>query len=210
MILAYPEVRTDLNFISIPTVPLEQRIGIEKLSNENCTIYQNGQNTDEMDTDNPNISVRIRNSYPTHRRFTDSQTLLIESTTKCKISINRISLFGIRPPELFHIFKKIGNFFRWFHMGKKCDATKHDFLSIYEYNSYWINGVGRIYKIRYNALSEVRNFLISKVGEINTESFRILLCITDLYIKISSHNRMQLTETEKKNMATCRNLLDTL
>ena len=75
MILAYPEVRTDLNFISIPTVPLEQRVEIDKLSNENCTINQNGPITDKMDTENPNISVRIRNSYPTHKQ------LLLETNT---------------------------------------------------------------------------------------------------------------------------------
>ena len=35
------------------------------------------------------------------------------------ISIDKITLFSVRPPELIHIFDQVGSYFRWFKRAKR-------------------------------------------------------------------------------------------
>ena len=107
MMLGYPEVRTDLRFENIPTVPLEQRPGIEvlKKNNSNLPIFNNDEISldeiaDQYDTSNPCVKIREEKGFPEKRFFTDSQLLIIQGTTNSSISIDKISVFGMRCPEL--------------------------------------------------------------------------------------------------------------
>ena len=111
MLLGYPDIRTDLRFTNVPTVPLEQRVGVEKTKmkkepNENNNENNNDTITDGFDTSSPCVDIRENNFFPLHRLFTDSQKLIIQGTMNSSISLDNITLFGIRPPELLHNSRK--------------------------------------------------------------------------------------------------------
>ena len=61
MILGYPEIRTDLNFINVPTVPLEQRTGFDKINkyeaNDNTNDNRRDDVPDGMDISNPCVDI---------------------------------------------------------------------------------------------------------------------------------------------------------
>ena len=142
MILGYPEIWTDLIFINIPTVLLEQRTGIEKINkfgtnnannSESINKIDESENTtntsgtnsqsvnrrlsrrnnrhgsrrddisDGMDTSNPCVDIRKKKNFPKNRLFTDSQLLIMNGVKNSTISLDKISIFGIRCPELLQI-----------------------------------------------------------------------------------------------------------
>ena len=69
---------------------------------------------DQYDTSNPCIKIREEKGFPEKRCFTDSQLLIIQGTTNSSISIDKISVFGMRCPELLKIINQIVIYFRCF------------------------------------------------------------------------------------------------
>lgn len=42
--------------------------------------------------------------------------LIIQGIFDVPVSVDKITKFSIRPPELRHIFREVGNYFRWFYI----------------------------------------------------------------------------------------------
>lgn len=67
---------------------------------------------------NPN---EIRSSLQDWRKFTPSQveTLFDMMNNKKSAKLDKITQFGLRPPELCSLFDMVGKFYRWFEVGNK-------------------------------------------------------------------------------------------
>ena len=153
--LRYPEVYTDLCFISITTTPLELRPGIE---------IQNGSTkfvTDEADTGIISNQVRQELGLEEFRQHSETELVLLEDLKQSKVSIDRISEFGIRPPELRLTFNSVGNYFRWFKVTKR--KMKRDEMmeriNISLHESLWVDGMQRCVRVRERALEEIKDYL---------------------------------------------------
>ena len=101
-ILGYPEVFTDMKFIQIPTIPLEERVGFQTSPKEVDTnfleeVNSRFQNNDDgIDLSIPSEVLRRqilqlepwKNHYP-------NELLIIDSYYKSNISLDHITKFSI-------------------------------------------------------------------------------------------------------------------
>ena len=122
IMLKYKIVHTNLNFINIPTIPFELCAGIEKFEYTRINILEHN--------DNPEdgfswfcVSDKIRKSLnlPNHRQMRQQELHIIESTRESSISIDKISKFSLRPPEIRYLVDQIGLYYRWFFKSKVLD-----------------------------------------------------------------------------------------
>jgi hypothetical protein len=167
VMLKYPEVLTDLNFVNIPTVPLEMRarIGINAQK-----IPSDGEFTD------PEIAETRKHIIidQDYRQLTVTETLLLNDLRLSQYSVDRITQFSLRPPELRAVINKPGDYFRWFTIEHKKKITGEDLqkaISDDLHCTMLIDGFQHVVKLRVKALPEVRGHLenIRSVPEL-TES----------------------------------------
>ena len=99
-------------------MPLELRAGIE------ISTYYKSNNFE--DSDNPedcysflSLSNRIKNElhFPQWRQMRQSELMILEASKKSIVSINRISKFTLRPPELRYSIDQAGLYYQWFKIG---------------------------------------------------------------------------------------------
>ena len=81
----------------------------------------------------------------------------MQGTENSTLSVDKITKFSVRPPELHYIVDMVSKYYRWFKVGKgslKYD-TMHSLLDDDLRRSSWIDELGHIVKLRYNTLPEV-------------------------------------------------------
>ena len=115
VMLKYPQVHTDMNFVNISTLPLEQRAGIET---RNKGFHMDRDIEDGADLTPLSYKIRIEKKFPDWRKHQEIELISIQGSVQENISVDNITSFSVRPPELRHIFNSVGNYFRWFHVGK--------------------------------------------------------------------------------------------
>ena len=192
----YPEIYTDLNFVAIPTIPLELRAGADK-------GFSSSLPPDDGE-DAGVLSDIIRRDIINDdwRYHTVSEILILEDINKSKITIDKISQFSVRPPELRYIIDQVGNYFRWFRIFPKQlkeDAIRER-LSDDLFSSFWIDGMQRVVKLRKKALPEIIDYINNKMHHHNKEASHIKPMI-DLFNHINS----TLQNNEIQNIAQNRN-----
>ena len=166
-ILQYPEVITDLRFVSIPTTSLELRSG-STVRNADAT----SRNQDTNDNNyNPN-NVRLQMQLQQHRLFSQAQVETARDMALYKASskLDKITQFSLRPPELM-IFDMVGKYFRWFDIGSKAlkDSVIYEFLDEDIYQSTWIDASKNQIMIRKKAIPELLSWLDSIIVDENNE-----------------------------------------
>ena len=119
MMLLYPEVITNLNFVSIPSMPLEFRVGVAL----ECTVADSAQEG------NVSNDICREINIPAWRQHSLNQMRIYDDLKQSKVSVDRISVFcSLRPPELMNIIDMTRNYFEWIHIEKGAiggDDLKH-------------------------------------------------------------------------------------
>ena len=119
MQLKYPEVITNLDFVKLTTMPLELRGGILITS-------------DVEQEDGAYVGCAIdvfRRSLHLNewRMMSQNQLLIIDDLKLSKLSVDKVTQFSLRPPELLHVFDKLEYYFRWFEIeSTKINVNKFD------------------------------------------------------------------------------------
>ena len=218
MILQYPEVHTNLVFESIPTMPLELRAGVEKFKFKSQTEDENGNRGNQYDIfrgydgdgnvveDGAHVGVEIDLvrtllTLNQDRQIRDTELLILKGTKKATLSVDKITKFSIRPPELRYIVDMVGNYYRWFKVGKgslKYDEM-HSLLDNDLRRSSWIDGLGHIVKLRYNALPEVVDhckYLLDEefymLSDTTVEMAEMLIHLNEIYETIDKNEGEEL------------------
>ena len=115
MMLQYKEVYTNMIFENIPTMPLELRAGIERTGHKKKDNQE--QSNEDVDDDglrdsayNGVISdfIRKEKEICNDRQMRQPELLMLQSSAKSTISIDKITKFSVRPPELRYVFDKVG------------------------------------------------------------------------------------------------------
>ena len=109
----------------------------------------------------------MRTVLPKWRQYTMCESLYMKDQLFSNLSIDNVTIFGMRPPELRFV-RHIKMYFRWFHF-KKSKIMANTFskqVSILEsvikdtlIETMWIDGCGRHVFIRPNALNEILVYL---------------------------------------------------
>ena len=108
------EVHTDMNHVGVSFLPLEHRCGYYTTKEQK---YYTSEDTND-DNDVGFFCFRIRESVNLDiwRRHSENERLILEGVTSLHISVDRISLFSVRPPELRDSIDQPSIYFRWFHI----------------------------------------------------------------------------------------------
>ena len=104
--LNYPQVHTDMEFEIIATVPLEQRAGVECKSKPNL-IDNNPADGDEIIS--LSYIIREEKGFPNWRQHRSEELLIMQGLFNSSISVDKVTQYSLRPPELRHIIRNLGN-----------------------------------------------------------------------------------------------------
>ena len=158
VMLRYPEVYTDLCFVSISTLPLELRC-VKQISTDeevNDGVFVESESSFIRES-KPNL--------PNWRKHSLSEKLLMNDLKQSKMGYDKVVQFSLRPLELKPVIEKIGQYYRWFNINMKKKRTGeemnqgiHDDIK----QSIWIDGLQRQVKLRKNAINEIREWCNSR------------------------------------------------
>ena len=169
IMLSYPQVRTDMQHKNIGTVPLEQRAGVEKTP---CVFNSNNENDFSDNHDNENIEdgvdtsiccdkIRKEKGLDLWRQLRKSELIMLQGVYSSNISVDNITKFSLRPPELREIIDQVGNYYRWFYIDST-QCNENDIIISIDKNirkSQWIDNLQRKIFIRKKALNEIMGSL---------------------------------------------------
>ena len=151
VMLRYPEVYTDLVFISISTMPLELR----------CTKVIPTDSEFDDGYYSTSISEHIRSNksnFQFWRKHSINETVIIDDLKQSKMGYDKITQFSLRPLELKPIINMVGHYYRWFHIDMKNKISGEEMNINLDENlkcSSWIDALQRQVKLRKTALKEV-------------------------------------------------------
>jgi predicted GIY-YIG superfamily endonuclease len=166
VMLKYPEVITDLNFVKVPTLPLELRAGIDCEKKASVSNAADAEHAGWLSND-------IRNSketIPFWRKHTANESLTFKGVSMSRVSIDKVSKFSLRPPEL-RIFDTMRGYFRWFEYGSTyLTGDQLDDMLDQEFERVrFVDGLMQQVKIRHKALPEILAYLENDLQHDNTE-----------------------------------------
>ena len=104
--LQLPYVCTNVDFVHVPTVPKAYCSGFVKEKYNSKLKFSTTFNE----------AVRVRSEVlqlPKNRQFTESQILLLANVETSFVTPGRVTLFGLRPPELMFI-SNLSVYYSWF------------------------------------------------------------------------------------------------
>jgi len=176
LLIGDPQVHHNMDFVTVATTPLEDRVGFKKIPD-----------VDQMEPDSDALIENYRamtgdNSlcfivYPDYvrrmeivagwRQFTPNQMLIINDHFDSDVTVSKATIFNARPPELRELFPCLLSYFRWFRRAKLHSTTSDQELSSDISDdlrkSWWIDGFGHTVRIRLNAFDEVREYIANSV-----------------------------------------------
>ena len=157
--LQLPYVCTNVDFIHVPTVPKEFRSGIvieKKIASS--------MNFSAVFAE----AVRIRKKVlklPKYRQSTKNQELLLADVEASSITPDKVTIFGLRPPELLFV-SSLKSYFSWFvrfKMNSSKGKSSHEFLlSRASCNDFWVDCLGYVIKIRPPAIFDFLDFCATR------------------------------------------------
>ena len=165
----YDPVMTNIKFEYIPTQPYEERAGVERKSSRLDAIIKKYEHLRNDLQRNALTAIKTIPSYhahsrlpnvPTWRNFLPTQLKKAEDELASKIDTDRVTKFGLRPPELRFVMN-LPKYFRWFEL----TPIKGDLKDQIEYcgkhivSNYtictWIDGLANHVKVRVLAIPEI-------------------------------------------------------
>ena len=152
-------VRSDLHYAEICTNTYANRSGYLKPPPPLPKVGEDTEDGVELGIIPQNI--RNEQNFPSWRLFTDSQITILEGLKDSPLSVDKVTVFSVRPPELRHIFDQLGNYYRWFSIGRKLH-TRSQLLPKFDINltrCCWIDGLHRQVFLRKSAEKEVLDYL---------------------------------------------------
>jgi len=123
LILGYPEIHTNIELLKITTAPLELRGGMRRSRVPANRIPAPGGGTSVSIPDIAEAAVPAyegRIGLPSYRRPTSSQMLLAKDSFFSPVSLDKVTLFGLRPPEL-HFVDRLHDYYTCFIRDSKCE-----------------------------------------------------------------------------------------
>ena len=192
--LRFPYVVSNISFVHVVTAPKEKRSGVilekRRLSRHNQAGLYARQN-----------AIRRNLSLPSHRQFTNNQIFLIIDTQRSTLTPDKVTIFGVRPPELRFV-RSVEQYFTWFlrFKPKKQQAPESCIKARVE-ESLWTDGLGYIVLLNSYYVDSFVSFCTNYITKDN--SFN-LNCLEALACLRSQHQNNFLCE---KKFATCRQVV---
>ena len=225
VILGESLVTSTVPFVHFSTSPREYR----------PAFYKRGYSCNERNVPdqiayltNINQEIREKKQFPACRQFSDNQMKVIFDERSSSLSIDAITVFSIRPPELLFV-NSVRLYFRWFErceMDGEEDTIKDalkERLNIEKDKCQWIDGLHMQIVLRRGAIEEILSYtrgcheaLFGNMSEKN-RMITLLLTIRRLHNLFGPRDavvdddeqqqqqRQQVTRTRASTVETSRN-----
>ena len=143
------------DFVHVPTVPLENRIGV---------LHKHSQSSAVTSASKVLTTVELRSaaSLPRWRQFTDSQLAHMEDYSKSPYCLDTTSAFNIRPPELL-IFDELAVYSEMFIAIGKQNTIITAEVSVQP----WFDGASRRIKIKSSCVLQAVAIVAAKAADGN-------------------------------------------
>ena len=171
--LGFPSTVTNIDYVRVATCPMEERRGIERVAPVDSRINPmlrrsnlpgvtclSDLHSDAID------SITCRNSLPLWRQFGLEQQLVIRDSMFCSVSIDKVTVFSVRPCELVGVFDTLVAYFKFFTRSTRRTQGPGLSLKISQSleRSSWIDGLGFEVKVRYRAIDSAVAHFDSPLG----------------------------------------------
>jgi hypothetical protein len=120
-LLGYAQVYTDLEFVNVATVPIEDRVGVDRV--KPIVLFSDlghaAAGPDDVLSLDGIVTYNVRNEtlrLPKWKKISRSQELILKDLLFSLVSVDKITVFGVHPPELGFI-GHVWKYFRWFERG---------------------------------------------------------------------------------------------
>jgi hypothetical protein len=151
--LGYDMVYTDIVFEYLPTTPLGERTGV-KISPKQEMRFRNSLCPQDLSSAEYIATYVVRNKEQRHlmkewQRLAPSETIILRDAALSDVSIDKITIFGVRPPELRFV-RKPELYYKWFfrsadpldgNLSRQLDVVRKEINSDVELSA-WIDGLG--------------------------------------------------------------------
>mmetsp|Transcript_19481 Transcript_19481/g.27406 ORF Transcript_19481/g.27406 Transcript_19481/m.27406 type:complete len:548 (+) Transcript_19481:1364-3007(+) len=210
--LGYPEVYTDITSVQVSSLPIELRAGVDcKFRNENNDLPI----ADAAEIGIVSSNVRLELGLSLWRQHTDNEIQILKDIKQCPISVDKISQFGVRPPELRHLFNRVDQYYCWFiiQKGKTISGSKlHELISEDLKKSIFVDGMQQQIKLRMRAIPEIRQYFEELTSELahddiyfddlERESITVMIgFFNEIYLAVNNeHDDTQFTNIVKKHL----------
>ena len=111
------------------------------------------------------------------RMLTSKQNIIMDDLKLSKISVDRITQYGLRPPELLRFINMVEKYYRWFEIlpGKVKVTDLEDYISSNLYRSCWIDCLQRHIKLKKSALPEIMLWCDERENEPDIENNVVIM-----------------------------------
>lgn len=162
-LLGYSEVTMkNMHCIEICTLPFEFRGRAKVRLDRNGNISKKKGKSNEEGSIPDGVSIVTKSfslrsvifaDHP-RRRFSDDQKLLLTCTEQKHLLTDPVSLFGVRPPELMPLVRKLGMYHEMFDADDGILSNEEIESSLCEDvdKCLWIDGVGRRIRLRHSCV----------------------------------------------------------
>ena len=145
-LFSYNYVISTFDFVHLPTIPIESRGTIQKKRNTQHTQNIPGS------IDPTTLVIRARQHLPDFRKLTNNQIALLKDNYQSETGMDKITMFGLRPPELLYVESPV-LYFKWFVREKATkkpkNANVHEFLITTDQSqALWVDATGAIVRLR--------------------------------------------------------------
>ena len=183
VVLQYPQVYTNIEFVHVSTLPLAERPGIDiqtgvsKLKRQQIiSVDQVVLVPEDLNSGDviPSYHVRNENSPDLERwrKISNSEALTLRDQLLSPVSVDCVTSFGVRPPELRFV-RDMKFYYRWFYHCGKCGRNYQKIMERVRKSvrpgkledGEWINGMNVIVRVRRQAVQEIIAYLAYEVQE---------------------------------------------
>ena len=161
IVWGFPQVHSNIEFVRVATLPFGERCGLERIPPSASLKHKHEEARDVFDLLVPSVVERKKlfGSRASYRCHTLSQEAMLKDQMESSVTLDRVFLFGIRPPELLAI-DKLEWYYRYFERSESPIITKeHGYQEILNRNlwcSPWVDGLGYCVRVRSLALEELK------------------------------------------------------
>ena len=178
VILGYDQVYSNIDFVHVSTVPMAERSAVVRspyINRYNKKEIEEGRSAvyqpKDIDSGRAIIAYKIRNiemiNMHIWRTLSNAETMIVKDLAFSPFSVDKITLFGLRPPELRFVRNPIV-YFRWFFYGTRVDnAAKAETLIRNRINqhelmlTFWYDSLNSPVYLRLGALNELIQYILS-------------------------------------------------
>ena len=149
--LRLPCILTSFDFVHVPSIALEHRVAIPLKNNRDFNNSITGL-----------CSLRENLNLPSFCYFNINQKIIIEDLSSSNLSVDKVTKFSVRPPQLLFI-RKMQFYYSHFTAVKKIFKRNDLIAQLKNFPVPWIDGCNYLIQVRSSSVDILKSYIAEKV-----------------------------------------------